>query len=121
MNFLPNPVTFHLGGDFLMMENYNTFAKMEALLLTAIELPGNSIKEIAAATSILPNTLYKWKSSGKTHLSPKKADKLLLYFIQNEPERLEFAESLQAGILLDYKKNNTSVLSSLNRGSETED
>ena len=104
-----------------MMENYNTFAEMEALLLTAIELPGNSIKEIATATGILPNTLYKWKSSGKTHLSPQKADKLLLYFIQNEPERLDFAESLQAGTLLDYKKNNTSVLSSLNRGSETED
>ena len=81
------------------MENYNTFAEMEAILLTAIELPGNSLKEIAAATSILPNTLYKWKSSGKTHLSPKKTDKLLLYFIQNEPERLELAESLQAGTL----------------------
>ena len=104
-----------------MMKNYNTFAEMEALLLTAIELPGNSIKEIAAATGILPNTLYKWKSSGKAHLSPKKADKLLLYFIQNEPERLEFAESLQADTLFDYKYNNTSSLSFLNRGSETED
>ncbi|MDO4978438.1 MAG: helix-turn-helix transcriptional regulator [Eubacteriales bacterium] len=104
-----------------MMENYNTFAETEALLLTAIELPGNSIKEIAAATGIKPNTLYKWKSSGKTHLSPKKADKLLLYFIQNEPERLDFAESLQSGTLSDYKKNNTSVLSSLNRGNDTEE
>ena len=104
-----------------MMENYNSFADTEALLLTAIELPGNSIKEIAAATGILPNTLYKWKSSGKTHLSPQKADKLLLYFIQNEPERLDFAESIQAGTLLDYKKNNTSVLSSLNGGSEAEE
>lgn len=103
------------------MENYNTFAETEALLLTAIELPGNSIKEISAATNILPNTLYKWKSSSKAHLSPKKADKLLLYFIQNEPERLEFAESLQSGTLLDYKKNNTSSLSSLSRGSDTED
>ncbi len=103
------------------MENYNTFAETEALLQTTIKLPGRSIKEIAAATGILPNTLYKWKSSGKAHLSPQKADRLLIYFIQSEPERLEFAESLQAGTLLDYKKNNTSVLSSLNRGSETED
>ena len=77
------------------MKNYNTFAETEALLQTAIGLPGHSIKEIAAATGILPNTLYKWKSSGKAHLSPSKADKLLLYFITQEPERLEFADLIQ--------------------------
>ena len=80
------------------MENYNTFAETEALLQTTIKLPGRSIKEIAAATGIKPNTLYKWKSSGKGHLSPQKADKLLIYFIQNEPERLETADLLQTGI-----------------------
>jgi len=67
VNFLPNPVTFHLGGDFLMMENYNTFAERSTLLMTAIELPGNSIKEIAAVTGIKPNTICKWKSGSKTH------------------------------------------------------
>ena len=103
------------------MKNNSTFAEMEALLKTAIELPGSSIKDISAETDIKPNTLYNWKSNENAHLSPQKADKLLLYFIQNEPERLEFAESLQAGTLLDYKKNNTSVLSSFNRGSNTED
>ena len=73
------------------MENYNTFAETEALLQTAIGLPGRSIREIAAATGIKPNTLYKWKTSN-VHLSPQKADALLLYFMQNEPERLELAE-----------------------------
>ena len=94
------------------MENYNTFAETEALLLTAIGLPGRSIKDIAASTGIKPNTLYKWKSSGKAHLSPSKADALLLYFIQNEPERLEFADLLQTGTIIN---NNiyTSALSSL--------
>ncbi len=61
------------------MENYNTFAKTEALLQTAIGLLGSSIKEIAAATNILLNTLYKWKTSNKAHLSPQKANRLLLY------------------------------------------
>ena len=95
-----------------MMENYNTFADTEALLQTTIKLPGRSIKEIAAATGIKPNTLYKWKSSGKGHLSPQKADRLLLYFIQNEPERLETADLLQTGTILQYIED-TSVLSSL--------
>lgn len=75
------------------MKNYNTFAETEALLQTAIGLPGSSIKEIAAATSIKPNTLYKWKTTS-VHLSPQKADTLLLYFLENEPERLENAELL---------------------------
>ena len=85
------------------MKNYNTFAEMEALLKIAIELPGNSIKDISAATDIKPNTLYKWKSNENAHLSPQKADALLLYFIQNEPERLFVAELIQA---VNTLKNN---------------
>ena len=85
------------------MKNYNTFAEMEALLKTAIELPGSSIKEIAAATDIKPNTLYKWKSNKNAHLSPQKADALLLYFVQNEPERLAEADLIQA---INTIKNN---------------
>ena len=73
------------------MRQYNTFAQTEALLLTAITLPGSSIKTIAAATGIKANTLYKWKTT-PVHLSPEKADKLLLYFIEHEPDRLELAE-----------------------------
>ena len=75
------------------MRQYNTFAQTEALLLTAISLPGSSIKTIAAATGIQANTLYKWKTT-PNHLSPEKADKLLLYFIEREPQRLELADHI---------------------------
>ena len=68
---------------------------MEKLLLTAINLCGRSVKDIAAATGIKPSTLYKWKTTD-VHLSPPKADALLLYFIQNEPQRLEDAEIVLA-------------------------
>ncbi len=73
------------------MKKYITFAETEALLKTAFGLPGNTIKEIAAATGILPNTIYKWKTSS-VHLSPSKADALLIYFMENEPQRLLLAE-----------------------------
>lgn len=73
------------------MRKYTTFAELEALLLTAINLPGSSIKSIAAATGIQANTLYKWKTT-PVHLSPEKADRLLLYFMEHEPDRLELAE-----------------------------
>lgn len=74
---------------------YATFAETERLLLTAIGLPGSSIKAIAAATDIKVNTLYKWKTTD-VHLSPEKADRLLLYFIEREPARLELAERVRA-------------------------
>ena len=75
------------------MRKYTTFAELETLLLTAINLPGSNIKSIAAATNIQPNTLYKWKTT-PNYLSPEKADKLLLYFMEQEPERLEWAEKI---------------------------
>ena len=78
-------------GEVRTLLNYTTFAEMENLLLTAINLPGSSVKDIAKATSIKTNTLYKWKTT-PVHLSPEKADKLLLYFIEHEPDRLELAE-----------------------------
>ena len=80
-----------MGGD--TMRKYMTFAELENQLLTAINLPGSSIKTIAAETGIQANTLYKWKTT-PNHLSPEKADKLLLYFMENEPERLELAEKV---------------------------
>ena len=73
------------------MKQYTTFAETEALLLTAVSLPGSSIKTIAAATGIQANTLYKWKTT-PNHLSPQKADRLLLYFMEQEPQRLELAD-----------------------------
>ena len=80
-------------GEVIPMRKYTTFAEMETLLLTAINLPGATIKSIAAATGIQANTLYKWKTT-PNHLSPEKADRLLLYFMENEPERLELAEKI---------------------------
>ena len=103
------------------MENYNTFAETEALLLSTIKLPGRSIKDIAAATAIKPNTLYKWKSSSKGHLSPSKADRLLIYFIQNEPERLEIADLLQTGTMFNNMDNYISSLPSFRGSSNTEE
>ena len=73
------------------MQKYMTFAEMEELLLMAVGLPGCSIKDIAAATGIKANTLYKWKTT-PVHLSPDKADRLLLFFLEHEPNRLELAE-----------------------------
>ena len=75
------------------MKQYTTFAETEALLLTAVSLPGSSIKTIAAATGIQANTLYKWKTT-PNHLSPQKADRLLLYFMEQEPQRLELADTI---------------------------
>lgn len=66
----------------------NTFAETEALLKSAIILTQNSVKDIAVACGIKANTLYKWKTNEKVHLSPAKADALLLYFIENEPETI---------------------------------
>ena len=75
------------------MRQYNTFSQTESLLLTAINLPGASIQTIATATGIKANTLYKWKTT-PVHLSPEKADKLLLYFMEHEPNRLELADAI---------------------------
>ena len=75
------------------MKQYTTFAEMEALLRTAINMKGHTVKAIGAATGIRPDTLYKWKTTD-VHLSPPKADALLLYFIENEPNRLELAETV---------------------------
>ena len=74
---------------------YKTFAETEALLLMAIGLDGGSIKHIAEATSIKADTLYKWKNTD-VHLSPEKADRLLVYFVQNEPYRLKMAEIINS-------------------------
>ena len=73
----------------------NTFAETEALLKSAITLSQNSVKDIAAACGIKANTLYKWKTTD-VHLSPTKADALLLYFMENEPQ------AIVAGAVLNY-------------------
>ena len=79
----------------------NTFAETEALLKTAIILSQNSVKDIAEACGIKANTLYKWKTTD-VHLSPKKADALLIYFIENEPQAIIAAYALNYVLLKLY-------------------
>ena len=86
------------------------------MLLTAISLPGRSIKQISTDSGIKASTLYKWKTS-KTHLSPTKMDKLLVYFMYKEPERLEFADLILEQAFQDYMNDD---LTSFDRSSDTE-
>lgn len=46
------------------MKRYSTFAEIEALLQTAIGLPGHSIKEIAEETGINASTLSAKRKKG---------------------------------------------------------
>ena len=80
----------------------NTFAETDFLLKTAIVLSQNSVKDIAAACGIKANTLYKWKTNEKVHLSPAKADALLLYFIENEPDTIITASVFNYVLLKIY-------------------
>lgn len=79
----------------------NIFSETEALLKTAIVLSQNTVKQIGQACGIKPNTLYKWKTTD-VHLSPAKADALLLYFINNEPGTLVIASIFNYVLLKLY-------------------
>lgn len=69
---------------------YRTYTQMEEILRTALDVEGNSIKDVAEKTGINRNTLYKW-NCGAMRFSPDNIDKLLLYFQEHEPERLDRA------------------------------
>ena len=84
-----------------------TFAKTESLLKLAMTLSQNSVKQIAEATGSKPNTLYKWRTTD-AHLSPKKADALLLYFTENEPQTI-----LEAQAVIDVQLKLQNDLTSL--------
>ena len=79
----------------------NTFAEIEELLKSAIILSQNSVKHIAATSGIKASTLYKWKTTDG-HLSPAKADTLLLYFLENEPQAIVAAAVLNRVLELLY-------------------
>lgn len=85
-----------------------TIEETEALLKSTITLSQNSIKHIAGASGIKANTLYKWKTTD-VHLSPTKADALLRYFMENEPQAIVAAAVLNyvLTILLDYLSSST--------------
>ena len=79
----------------------NTFTETEALLKSAVILSQNSVKKIAEECGIKANTLYKWKTTD-VHLSPAKADALLLYFINNEPGTIVLASIFNYVLLKLY-------------------
>ncbi len=91
-----------------MNPHFSTFSETERLLLTAFEMSDNSVKSIADATNINCATLYKWKTTS-VHLSPTKADTLLLYFMENEPMVLIKALLVNTvtDILQDYLTSST--------------
>ncbi len=73
----------------------NTFVETETLLRLAITLSKTSVKQIAEECGIKANTLYKWKTNDKVHLSPAKSDALLLYFQEKEQHTLIAAAVLE--------------------------
>ena len=69
----------------------HTCTQLEAILRTAFNIEGNSIKDVSGMANININTLYKW-NCGAMRFSSDNIDKLLLYFEEHEPERLDRAE-----------------------------
>ena len=70
-----------------------TYTQLEAILRTAFDIDGNVIKNVAEIANINLNTLYKW-NCGAMRFSPDNIDKLLMYFQEHEPERLDHAERM---------------------------
>ena len=70
-----------------------TNTQLEGILRIAFYLDGNSIKDVAKIANINLNTLYKW-NCGAMRFSPDNIDKLLMYFQEHEPERLDRAEQI---------------------------
>lgn len=70
-----------------------TYTQLEDILHTAFDSEGNSIKNIATMANINLNTLYKW-NCGAMRFSPDNIDKLLMYFQEHEPGRLDRAEKI---------------------------
>ena len=67
-----------------------TFKELENILLTAMNTPTITIKQVAEETGITQTCLYKWRR-GENRISPDKADILLNWFKTVKPEVLEAA------------------------------
>ena len=64
-----------------------TYEEIDALLKLAVKLSERSVKQIAAESGINADTLYKWKTMVR-NLSPQNLDRLMLYFMENEPQAI---------------------------------
>ena len=67
-----------------------TYTQLESILRTAFDLDGNNIKTVAEMAGLNLSSLYKW-NSGAMRFSPENIDKLILYFQEHEPTRLDRA------------------------------
>ena len=67
-----------------------TYTQLESILHTAFDLDGNSIKTVATIAGLNLSSLYKW-NSGAIRFSPENMDRLILYFMEHEPMRLDRA------------------------------
>ena len=74
-------------------------AETELLLSIAVMISPNSVKDIAEASGIRPNTLYKWKVTDR-HLSAKTMDTLLSYFVKKELLTILIAEIVKTVLIL---------------------
>ena len=64
-----------------------TYAEIDALLKVALKLSESNVKQIAAESGINADTLYKWKTMVR-NLSPQNMDRLMLYFMEKEPQTI---------------------------------
>ena len=67
-----------------------TIRDLENILLTAMNTPTITVKQVAEETGITPTCLYKWKR-GENRISPDKADAILNWLKETKPEVLEAA------------------------------
>ena len=72
--------------------NESKYTEIELLLSIAALMSPNSIKDIASASGIKACTLYKWRTVPGYHMSAKKTEALLTYFVEKEPLILIMAE-----------------------------
>ena len=64
-----------------------TYEEIDALLKVALKLSESNVKQIAAESGINADTLYKWKTMVR-NLSPQNMDRLMLYFMEKEPQAI---------------------------------
>ena len=67
-----------------------TFRDLENILLTAMETPTITIKQVSQETGITASCLYKW-CRRENHISPQKADIILNWLKEAKPQVLEAA------------------------------
>ena len=61
------------------------YTEIELLLSIAMIISPNSVKDIAVASGIKASSLYKWRTVADYHMSAKKTESLLTYFVEKEP------------------------------------